>query len=177
MDDYLASREPGRVATLARAWDAWAERCHVVEKKQATETAPSTPQIANRALLIQCDVLAEGRTGVILAQGGQQNGYALHLNDGKLIFSVRIAQKLTAITASEPLPPSRCRLEAQLARDGAMTLLVNDKLVATGKASGLIPTQPQDGLSIGRDEKTAVGEYAAPNPLAGSVLNVKVSTR
>jgi arylsulfatase len=58
-----------------------------------------------------------------------------------------------------------------------MTLLVNGKTVATGKASGLIPTQPQDGLSIGRDEKTAVGDYTAPNPLTGTVTKVNVSTQ
>jgi len=172
----VASREPVRVAALARAWDAWAERCNVVETKSATETVP-TPQLANRALLIQCEILTESRNGVVLAQGGQQNGYALHLKDGKLIFSVRIAQKLTAIESGEPLPPRQCRLEARLARDGAMTLLVNGKTVATGKASGLIPTQPQDGLSIGRDEKTAVGDYTAPNPLTGTVTKVNVSTQ
>jgi Sulfatase len=170
----LASREPARVAALSRAWDAWVERCNVVQAKPETEAVP-TPQIANKALLIQCDLLAESRNGVVLAQGGQQNGYALHLKDGKLIFSVRIEQELTTITASEPLPLGRCHLEARLARDGAMTLLVNAKTVAMGKASGLIPTQPQDGLSIGRDEKTAVGDYTAPNSLSGTVTNVKVS--
>ncbi|MBB6052894.1 sulfatase-like hydrolase/transferase [Armatimonas rosea] len=34
----------------------------------------------------------------------------------------------------------------------------------------------RDGLSIGRDDKTAVGDYTSPNPLLGTVMDVKVST-
>ena len=106
----LASKESTRVAALAGAWDAWAARCSVVEKnKPAKDTttplaAIPTPQIAQRALTIQCELVAESRDGVVLAQGGQQNGYALHLKDGKLVFSLRSAKQLTAIQASDALP-------------------------------------------------------------------------
>lgn len=170
----LASREPTRVAALSRAWDAWAERCRVVEKKPAGDALP-TPQIANRPLTIQCDVQTLSRSGVILAHGGQQYGYGLHLHEGKLVFSVRIAQKLTAIETREVLPAGKWALEARLAPEGTMTLLVNTKVVATGKAPGLIPVQPQDGLSIGRDDRTAVGDYTPPHPLDGMVTQVKIS--
>ena len=179
----LASKESTRVAALAGAWDAWAARCSVVEKnKPAKDTttplaAIPTPQIALRALTIQCELVADSRDGVVLAQGGQQNGYALHLKDGKLVFSLRSAKQLTAIQASDALPVAvNCRLEARLASDGTMLLLISGKVVATGKAPALIAAQPQDGLSIGRDDKTAVGDYTAPYPLRGTVTKVKVST-
>lgn len=171
-----AAREPQRVAALSQAWDRWAERCHVVESKPSDPRARvETPQIANRALTIHCTVQTESREGVVLAQGGQQYGYALHLKNGKLLFSIRRAQELTEITSKDALPRRTCALEARLASDGTMTLRVNGEVVATGKAPGVIPVQPQDGLSIGRDEKTAVGDYTAPHPLQGMVTNVKIT--
>lgn len=170
----LASKEPARVAALARTWDAWARRCNV--KIAEAPSAIPTPQIANRPLTIRCELVAESQNGVVLAQGGQQHGYALHLRDSKLVFSIRINGKLTAISAPDDLPTGKCTLEARLALDGGMTLSVNSKTVATGKAPGLIPTQPQDGLSIGEDDRTAVGDYAAPFPLKGKVTGVRVTS-
>ena len=111
--------------------------------------------------------------GVILAQGGRQHGYALHLEAGRPVFSVRIAGQLFAVKAIEA-PAGRFSLEATLGRDGAMRLAIDGREVARGQAPGLIPAQPQDELSIGEDVRTAVGDYTAPNPLAGKVENVKV---
>ncbi|MCX6902006.1 MAG: arylsulfatase, partial [Verrucomicrobia bacterium] len=99
--------------------------------------------------------------------------YALHLEDGRPVFSVRIAGQL--FTARAPDAPSGSfSLEASLQKDGAMVLAINGQAVARGKASGLISTQPQDELSIGEDTRTAVGDYQAPNPLQGKVENVRV---
>lgn len=168
----LAAKEPGRAAALARAWDAWAKRCKVVP----VEETARTPQIANRALVISCTVTAQSRNGVILAHGGQQYGYALHLKEGILVFSVRSERTLTAISAREPFPTRPCRVEARLEKTGELRLLVEGKVVASGKAPGLIAAQPQDGLSIGHDDKTAVGDYTAPFPLTGKVEDVRVVT-
>ena len=49
----------------------------------------TTPHIAGKALTISCEVTPQVLAGVILAQGGNQHGYALYLQDGKPIFSVR----------------------------------------------------------------------------------------
>jgi arylsulfatase len=133
------------------------------------------PQVANRALRIRCEVRPESRAGVILAQGGRQHGYALHLEEGRPVFSIRIGGQLFSTAAAEA-PAGRFSLEARLDRDGTMRLLVQGREVARARASGLIPTQPQDELSIGEDTRTAVGDYPAPHPLKGTVENVKVTT-
>ena len=57
---------------------------------------------------------------------------------------------------------------------GTMKLVINGREVAQGKASGLIPVQPQDDLSVGEDSRTAVGNYRAPHALKGIVEKVKV---
>jgi arylsulfatase len=189
MNNLIAS-QPERARALMTAWTAWAKRCHVdlADEKsaprlatprstlQAPEAPDPSPQIANCALTIRCEVQPESLNGVILAQGGRQNGYALHLADGRPVFSVRVAEKLFTIAASDA-PAGRFTLEARLESDGAMSLAVNGKVVAQGRASGLIPVQPTDGLSIGQDVRTAVGDYAAPHPLRGSVEKVQIQPR
>jgi arylsulfatase len=126
-------------------------------------------------LTIRCKVIPEGRDGVILAQGGRQHGYALHLEGGRPVFSVRIAGQVFEAKA-ENAPTGRFTLEARLERNGAMRLAVNGREAARAQAAGLIPVQPQDELSIGEDRQTAVGNYAPPHPFAGRVERVKVLT-
>jgi len=165
----LAARDVSLVARLAQAWEAWADRCSV------RSPSSSSPQIANRSLVITCEVEPQSRNGVILAQGGNQQGYALWLRDGQLLFGVRIDGTLTSIVASETLS-GRCAITTKLNRDGMMQLIVNGQAVAQRKAPGLIPRQPVDELSIGQDARTAVGDYAAPHALRGKVENVRVQT-
>jgi hypothetical protein len=164
----LAAGQTDLVARLAKAWEMWADRCSV------HGPLSSAPQIANKSLTIACEVEPQSRDGVILAQGGNQQGYALWLRDGQLLFSVRINGRLTSIAAREMPAGGRFALTARLNRDGAMQLLVQGRVVAEGKAPGLIPTQPVDELSIGQDVRTAVGDYVAPYPLQGKIENVRV---
>ena len=162
----LAAREPARVKKLAADWQSWAENSMVIAK-------PS-PQIANKALTITADVTPTAQNGVILAQGGVERGYSLHLKDGKPIFSVRQNGKLFVAAATEKVPNGKFALEARLETGGTMTLAVDGKIVARGKAPGVFTTQPKDELSIGEDTQSAVGEYQAPNPLQGKIENAKV---
>jgi hypothetical protein len=58
-----------------------------------------------------------------------------------------------------------------------MTLSVDGKQVADGKAAGPIPTQPKAGFFVGKAGKAAVGDYEAPDPFAGKVTNVRVKAK
>ena len=179
----LAGKESQRVSAMAATWDAWAERCDVLEKRGTKQEVraghesnpPVNPEIANQPLAIRCDVETEAKDGVILAQGGNQHGYALHLKDGRPVFTVRIDGRATAISAPNAVS-GKFSLGATLRAGGAMTLAVNGQQVAEGKAPGLIAKQPQEVLTAREDTKTAVGDYAPPNALKGEVTNVKIST-
>ena len=162
----LAAAEPQRAQKMAADWTDWAQTHEVIAK-------PS-PQIVGKALTIRCDVDTQSQNGVVLAQGGEQRGYALYLQDGVPIFAVRQNQVLYLATADKAVARGKFSLEARLSKDGAMTLLVNGKTAATGKAPGVFAAQPQDELSIGKDSLSAVGEYKAPFALSGKVENVKV---
>jgi hypothetical protein len=127
--------------------------------------------VANRALLLSADVEPSNGHGVIVAQGGPAHGYTLYLQDGKPAFAVRIARQLAIVAATTSLTGSRCKLEAQLAPDGRLTISVDGKLVAEGRAPGLIAAQPGRGLTVGRDDG-GVGDYTGPNPFNGKIASV-----
>jgi len=142
-------------------------------KKGNTLTRADAPRIANLPLLISAEIEPAAPNGVIVVQDAAAHGYTLYVQERKLCFAVRIARELTVVTASEPVPGGPSKVQAQLAADGQITLSVNDKPVAKGKASGPIDAQPGRGLSIGADNGT-VGDYSGPNAFDGKVENVTV---
>ena len=140
--------------------------------------APETPRIVGKELTITCQVTPEdvAANGVVVAQGGNRQGYALYLQDGKPVFVVRQKGELYT-TVSPDAPKGTFTLEAHLRTEGTMTLAVNGAVVAQGKAPGLFAQQPAEGLSIGEDTQVAVGDYQAPFSFKGKVENVKIEAK
>lgn len=134
----------------------------------------ASPQVAEHALSISAQIDSTAPKGVIIAQGGGGNGYALYVQDGKLAFAVRVKRKLTVVTATKALDAGAHQVAAQLAADGKVTLTVDGATVGQGQAS-LLSAQPVEGLTVGGDGKNAVGEYDAPNAFSGNVQNAKVA--
>ncbi|BCM91677.1 arylsulfatase [Abditibacteriota bacterium] len=165
----LAVADPKRVEKLSADWEIWAENSNVKPKVSQSQN----PQLVGKALTITCKVTPQSPDGVILAQGGDQRGYALYISEGKPIFVVR--QQGQLYTAAAPTAPTGpFSLEAHLQKDGAMTLAINGTIVANGKAPGVFTVQPKDELSIGEDVLSAVGDYKAPYPLKGKIEDAKV---
>jgi arylsulfatase A-like enzyme len=131
------------------------------------------PQIADKELTISAEVEPKTREGVIVAQGGSAFGYALHLHEGRPVFTVREEGQPVFITASEA-PAGRFRLQAHLARNGALTLAVDGKIVATGRVPGLISAQPQENFCVGFDDGQAVGDYDGAQLFAGTIEHLRV---
>ncbi len=172
----LAQEQPERCQALADLWLDWARRVKVYPFYKPPEQESNrrkNPQIANRVLTITCHVAPQSEDGVILAQGGNQRGYALHLEGGNLVFCVRIEGAIHSITAQHT-PHRPFDIRARLMPQGHMSLEIDRQVVAEGEAAGLIPVQPMDELSIGYDSRTAVGEYSPPNRLLGAVERVKI---
>lgn len=136
---------------------------------------PASPQIANRKLTITATVRAEAPSGVVLAQGGNQHGYALHFIDGKPAFDIRVNGKATRVMLNLSFT-GKIELKATLDAK-QMTLTANDGKPATGASPGLIPVQPLDGLNIGFDDQSAAGDYDAPNRFNGKVIRWKLAPK
>jgi arylsulfatase A-like enzyme len=165
----------GKSSTLAAA-DGAGSRLSGPWASGDSLTRKQAPDIAGKALDILVEIEPTGDKGVAVAQGGAAQGYAIYLTEGKLAFAVRESGELVTIVAKEPLGKGHFHVEATLASGGALSLSVDGKQVAQGKAAGPIPRQPAGAFNVGNNGKAAVGDYETPNPFAGKVSNVRVQT-
>lgn len=170
----LADEEPRRVQEMVRQWKSWAQRVDVDFPIEESFAHLRSVKIAQRPLVIRGSVKKAQGEGVIVAQGGREQGFAVHLAQGHLVFDVRVNERVTRIQSDRKVGES-FGFEATLTPD-RMSLSVNGQKVAQGSSPGLIPVQPKDGLNVGRDELTAAGEYEAPNPFRGEVESIEIQT-
>ena len=133
-----------------------------------------SPMIGNRALTVTASIESVEGDGVIVSQGGDIKGYALYVKNGKLTWTVRIAHQMHTI-ATETAPTAPFTAVAHLGKGGGMTLHVDDMLAATGTAPGPIPGRPTDGLRVGSDGGSHVGDYGASNRFAGRIRSVRIT--
>ncbi len=167
----LADKHPERVKQMTADWQQWARHVGVTWESWTGSDASEgsdAPLVANRTLKLHVEVQADKPSGVVIAHGGNQHGYALHFIDGRPAFDVRVAGVAIRI-ASDKQVSGKITLDATLSRT-AITLSVNGGPRLSQKSPGLIPVEPVDGLSVGLDDRTAAGNYTAPNRFNGRVL-------
>lgn len=183
----VAASHPELVDSMSSAWFDWARRVGVhpfaqssassLEAPADESTSIETPLIAQREIAITCRVTEcnDMSAGVLLAHGGDQMGYSLHITKQTLFFTVRVAGERFVVKAQMPRD-AEFEIAAKLDLQGRMTLVLNSQTVATRDEVPLIPREPIDRLSVGRDIQTAVGEYRAPYPFTAQVVDVIVET-
>jgi arylsulfatase len=134
----------------------------------------SAPDVRGRAFTITAQIKPRSAGGVIVAQGGSTDGYALYLEEGKPVFATRHKGRLTLVKASESLPAGETTLAVSLTKQGVVSISAGDRNLATGKTPGPLAAMPIDGLQVGRDLDGAVGEYTAPHEFGGKIEEVLV---
>lgn len=179
----LAAQRPRLVSRLAAEWEAWATRVGI-DGFQKNKTGPpqrtqrvrthDSPNIAQQSFTVVVETRADDPQGVVLAQGGQEHGYALHFVRGKPAFDLRVEGTVTRLLGPSEVQ-GLVRLQASLSEQ-TISLLINDDEPLIRSSPGLIPVQPQDPLDLGQDTRTAAGEYAAPNPFNGTIIYTRVDT-
>ncbi|WP_168566184.1 hypothetical protein [Crateriforma spongiae] len=136
---------------------------------RAEVDAVETPQVADAELTIQATVVSDLPHGVVLAQGGQQNGYALGFDYGRPVFSIRRDGRVTEV-AGRQVVIGRVDLTINWdAENVTIQVLGGEKVQA--KSPGLLSRQPGEPLSIGRDRGTAVGSDWDPREFRGKVVS------
>jgi arylsulfatase A-like enzyme len=192
----LAPADPGRVKTMAAAWDAWAARAQVLPLRglrgtEKSKNAPlskenvfrlkagdhlnraQAPPITGRAFTITANFdIGPAEDGVIVAHGGTANGYALYLAGGQLRFTVRSRSGVATAISTENLAGQHTAT-AKLDARGTLTLTLDQRPARTATGS-LLATMPTEGLDVGADEGGAVGPYPAPNRFAGKIESVLI---
>ena len=195
----LATAQPERVREMSAKWDAYAARANVLPlgawsgrandaevgsaKKRFELKAgdrferKDSPAIAGRAFSIEAKFTLDAKSsGVIVAQGGATNGYAIFVENGNCHVVFR-KSGATVSAFSGSVERGSHVVKVTLSSDGKVT----EKIQSSGKGSGagtdnvgLFPAMPIDGLSVGSDEGGAVGPYKTPNAFTGTIESVVI---
>ncbi|MBM3826970.1 MAG: arylsulfatase [Verrucomicrobia bacterium] len=115
------------------------------------------PQIAGRRIRIEASFSTKQKDAVIVSHGGSAIGYALHLQAGRLRFSVRNGGE-TFVEA--PVAAGETKAVATLEKDGTLSLKIGDAPEVTAKGSKTFPRQPQEDFCVGHDAALAAVPYA-----------------
>jgi len=129
------------------------------------------PNPTGLGVSVSAELKASAGGGVIVAQGGQTHGYSLYLNAGRPCFALSGGQLLAA---KNKLPDDWVTITAELRDDKTMSIAVNGDIVASGKAHALLSGFPGDGLQVGADTISPVGNYQANNHFRGMIRRVSV---
>jgi len=125
-------------------------------------------------LTVAARVTPEAGDGVAIAQGGASYGYALYIKNGQPRFAVRTGDKVREVKADTTIATGEtAHLAGVIDADEKLHLFIDGKKVATAKGF-LIESNPADGLTVGQDGGSLVGDYDNPTPLRGKVTDVQV---
>ena len=133
----------------------------------------AAPRIAGgKWLRVRATIQPESPNGVILAHGGNKEGYSLYLKEGQIALATCVAWKRTIISA--PLGEGSRQVEFFWQQSGEMLLKVDGKPVARGKSPGFLAAQPGDSVQVGSDLVQPVGDYSAGNAFRGTLSAVSL---
>jgi arylsulfatase len=145
------------------------------------------PRIYNHSYTISADLIvpADGVEGVIVAEADHMGGFSLFVQDGRLVHTYSMMGVFVyRQQAQERLPAGEVSVRLEFAADaaapatgGQVTLLVDDKPVATGRMDHTVPIRfsAYAGMDIGRDNGGVVDlsyKDRAPFAFTGTVKKV-----
>ena len=161
-----------REAALRRAARVEVE---LVFDGNANVEMPARLEALYTPLTLGATCTSTGPEGVIAAHGGETFGYALYVKDGHPGFCVRENRRLREVhaDASLVLGPIPYHLVGGIDADGSLFLYVDGVLAAEGPGY-LLSRAPSEGLSIGRDAGSAVGDWKGESPLSGKVRDLRL---
>lgn len=137
-----------------------------------SSSADLNPAMGALAVGAWCHV--DQPNGVIIAQGGEEQGYSLYLAKGRPTFSVRSGGNLSSVSA-EPIQLGQwVHLVGVLDSNGQMRVMINGQPGQQDISGRTIGSKPFDGLSIGADTGSLVGSYESPQHFRGSLADVRV---
>ena len=112
--------------------------------------------------------------GVLIAIGGETTGLSLYLKDGVPTFAVRSKGKRTLAQAERRATAGRwTHLMGVLEADGRIRVWVDGRASGDAAQAELLEVRPKDGLSIGADTGTQVGDYPDEQPYSGKLRDVR----
>jgi arylsulfatase A-like enzyme len=117
---------------------------------------------------------ADKPDGVLLARGGRTNGYCLHLEEGRPVFTVVSRNRASQVSAPQAVGGGWTKVTARVTADKQLLLLVDGKEAAKGKLNDFIRQDPSDSMQIGADTGSAVVEGKKLPRFVGLIESVRL---
>lgn len=121
------------------------------------------PDVTGKEITIKASVTKakdKALQGFIAGQGGKDNGYALYIQDGKLVMAVKQHGMMMQAVTSGTLP-EKFDVVAKLSKGGAITIDIDGKQAARGKAHMLFAAPLENSVRTGEDMEgeDKIGSY------------------
>ena len=169
---FAASPEPPEIP------EGFGKQANAGGAAQATSFAqfPNSPSLnpTGKAITVEAWMTATNPNGVIVARGGPAEGFALTLETGKPTFHVRVAGELATVSGPKRIVGGWHHVVGVLTEDQQMRLYVDGERVGEGAAPGLLKRDPAQGLEIGDDAGSSVGDYPSPYQFVGIIDEVRL---
>jgi hypothetical protein len=144
---------------------------------QGRVTLPSVPSgldPANKPFTVGAWCKPEQGDGVLISHGGGGQGFSLYLKDSVPHFALRSGGELFLVSGKTKLTLGEwVHLSADLKSTGNIRVLADGKPAASIKANA-IRAKPKEGLTIGDDPGSSVGDYRGPLPFSGLIEDVRI---
>ena len=144
-------------------------------KAEQVYASNSAPAIAGNPFRIDCRVAGMPTKGVIVAHGGTVVGYSLYLKDRRLTFAIRRNNSTIHRVSTPPPPADSFSIIAILEANGTISLTASDDEPAIARTPGLLPSHPQEDLSISHDVANPVDDQSPKQTFDGTIESLKVS--
>lgn len=137
-------------------------------------SVPASLNPAQKPFTVGAWIRPEQPDGVVISWGGGAQGFSLYVEKGVPHFALRSGSELSAVRGQERVPPGAwTHLSAMLQASGELSLLVNGRSVGSTNAPP-IRRKPAEGLTIGADPGSHVGDYAGPLPWQRLIEDVRL---
>jgi arylsulfatase A-like enzyme len=141
---------------------------------QGSVIAANRPDVSGKPLTVGGWCRPQAADGVLIAQGGASHGFALYVKEGVPQFAVRSRGTLKVVSGKEKVMTGEwTHLAAVLNARGEMHLRVNGKHAGMARTEA-IAARPADGLSVGDDTGSKVGEHDAGTGWRGLIEDVRL---
>ncbi len=144
--------------------------------------------IKNKSYAISAalDVPKSGAEGVIIAQGGNLNGWSLYAKGGKLKYCYNFfGIEVTFVEATQPIPAGNHQVRMEFkydgggtAKGGGVTLYVDGKAVGEGRIENTVPMafSADETCDVGKETGSPVSPDYGPtgNEFSGEVNWVQI---
>ncbi len=142
----------------------------------AIVTLPSTDRLnpAYKPLVVGAWCRLDEADGVVVAQGGESQGFSLFVQRNIPVFAIRSEGVLKQVRGPRVTLGEWTHIAAVLDANGQAQIYLNGKPAGKQRKVGFVSARPADGMTVGEDGGSLVGPYTSTQPLTGLLADVRL---